>query len=78
MTGTAQKAPGSFGAIIQLTQNPSLPIGKAGWEEEVDQELREDWKKGAGSWYQGDSPMTFLPTSGAVLGWGGGNGISKF
>lgn len=54
MTGMAQRAPGSFGAIIQLTQNPSLPIGKAGvGGEEVDRELREDWKKGAGSWPQG-------------------------
>lgn len=54
MTGMAQRAPGSFGAIIQLTQNPSLPIGKAGvGGEEADRELREDWKKGAGSWPQG-------------------------
>lgn len=54
MTGTAQKAPGSFGAIIRLTRNPSLPIGKAGvGGEEGDQELREDWEKGAGSWYRG-------------------------
>lgn len=43
MTGTAQKAPGSFGATIRLTQNPSLPTGKAAvGGEEGDQKLRED------------------------------------